>query len=104
MRSRTSSNTATSLGPKRRSKGRGVGEAGGAPDRGRELGVDPDPRGDLGERPALAVRAQAADRGEAHQTALFLGLHELGDRRADLVGEIRQQREPLGRVVGASGS
>ena len=70
-----------------------IGESRTAPDREREVGVDAGARRDLGERPAFAVGSQAADRGEADEPALFLRLHQLRDRRADLVGEIRQQLE-----------
>ena len=58
---------------------------------------------DLRERPPLAVGPQAAHGGEAHEAADFLGLHELGDRRADLVGEVGEQREPFGRVGARTG-
>ena len=84
--------------PKRRSNGRGSAKPAGAPDRGREARgrSRPAPR----PRRASSARRRGAGCGPRRSSGArrFLGLHELGDRRADLVGEIRQQREPLGRV------
>ena len=77
-----------------------VGEA-RRPARPRSANVDVDP-GALPRPPRASSRSpsgrRAAERGEAQQPALLVGLHELGDRRADLVGEVVEQREPLGRV------
>jgi len=86
--------TETTLVPAR------IGETRAAPNCQRELGVDARARCDLGESPTFAVRAQAADRGKADEPALLLCLHELGNRRADFVGEVRQQAQARDGVGG----
>ena len=58
---------------------------------------------DLRKRRPGALGPNEPQRGHAEQPVLLDGLHDLGDRRTDLLGEEPQHCQPHVRVVGRPG-
>ena len=88
MRNRSSN--ATSASPKLRSNGRGSGNPAARQTRSAKVDVDPGAFGDLRERRPGAFGPDEPQGGHAEQAVLLDGLHDLRDRRADLLGEEAQ--------------
>src|SRR5205085_7910535 len=75
-----------------------VGESGATPEAECDVGIYIGARGGLGEREAVPPDPERSKRREAEHSSLLVGLHQLGDRRADLVQQEHEQLEALDRV------
>ena len=98
MRNRSSN--ATSASPKLRSNGRGSGNPAARHTRSAKRRRHPGALGDLRECRPGAFGPDEPQGGHAEQAVLLDCLHDLRDRRADLLGEEAQQREAHVRVRG----